>query len=133
MPDLRDNISHKTSLYRVPGLHDTIALKRLFAVCQIYVAIFPLKRLCIVCHAFVTQIITLPLNFTISEPAVLLVVLWRKTCLILFIFSIAIFFSVVLDKSDLLLTTSASLYCSQIMGFNKQTSPRTTVVAETEL
>jgi len=87
VPGLRDNISHKTSLYRVPGLHDTIALKRLFAVCQIYVAIFPLKRLCIVCHAFVTQIITLPLNFTISEPAVLLVVLWRKTCLILFIFS----------------------------------------------
>ena len=36
VPDLRDNISSQTSLYREPGLHHTIAIKRLFEVCQIY-------------------------------------------------------------------------------------------------
>jgi len=55
MPDLRDNISPETSLYRVPGLRDTFALKRLCAVCQAYVKIFPLKRLFTVCQAYVTQ------------------------------------------------------------------------------
>jgi len=38
--DLRDNIFAKTSLDRVPGLRGTIALKRLFAVCQAYITIF---------------------------------------------------------------------------------------------
>jgi len=54
MPDLRDIISPKTSLYRVPGLHDTIALKRLCAVCQIDKTIIPQKRLCAVCQVYVT-------------------------------------------------------------------------------
>jgi len=44
------------SLYRVPGLRDTIALKRLFAVCQIYVTIFPLKRVRAVCLVYMTQL-----------------------------------------------------------------------------
>jgi len=43
-PDLRDNNSPKTSLYRVPGINDINALKSLFAVCQIDETIFPLKR-----------------------------------------------------------------------------------------
>jgi len=44
------------SLYRMPGIHDTIALKRLCAVCQVQVTIFPLKRLCTECQAYVTQL-----------------------------------------------------------------------------
>ena len=56
VPDLRDNISPETSLYLVPSLHDTIALKRLFAVCQIYVTIFLAKRLCNVSKGYVTQL-----------------------------------------------------------------------------
>jgi len=39
---IRDNISRKTSLRRVPGLRDKISLKRLCAVGQIYVTILPL-------------------------------------------------------------------------------------------
>ena len=56
MPGSSDNISPKTSLYRVPGLRDTIALKRLCAVCQIYVTIFPLKCLCAVCQVSMKQL-----------------------------------------------------------------------------
>jgi len=44
--DFRHNISCKTSVYRDHGLRDKNALKRLCAVCQIHVTIFPLKRLC---------------------------------------------------------------------------------------
>jgi len=40
----------------MPSLRDTIALKRLFAVCQIYVIIFPLNCLCAVCQVYVTQL-----------------------------------------------------------------------------
>jgi len=54
--DLRDNIFPETSLFRVPGLHDTIALKRLCAVCQVYLTIIPLKRLCIVCQVYMAQL-----------------------------------------------------------------------------
>jgi len=56
MTDLRDNLYLKTSTYRVPGLHDTIALKHLCAVCEIYEIIFLLKRLCAVCQGYVTQL-----------------------------------------------------------------------------
>jgi len=49
VPGLCDNISPKSPLYRVPGLRDQIALKRQFAMCQIYVTIFPEKRLFTVC------------------------------------------------------------------------------------
>jgi len=42
---LRDNSSPKTSLRHELDLHDKTSLKRLFAVSQIYVTIFPFKRL----------------------------------------------------------------------------------------
>jgi len=41
MPGLRDNISTKTPLYSEQGLRDTIALKRLCAVCQVYMTQLP--------------------------------------------------------------------------------------------
>jgi len=53
---LSDNASSKMSLHRVPGLRDTITLKRLCAVCQVYVTIFPLQRLFAVCQIYVTQL-----------------------------------------------------------------------------
>ena len=56
MRDLRDNITPKASLYHAPGLRDTIALEPLFAVCQIYVTIFPLKRHCTVCQVYLRKL-----------------------------------------------------------------------------
>jgi len=41
MVDLRYNISRETSLYRVLVSCDTIALKRLCAVCQIHMTQMP--------------------------------------------------------------------------------------------
>jgi len=43
-------------LYRVPGLHDTIALKRLCTVSQIYVITFPQKCRCTVSQVYMTQL-----------------------------------------------------------------------------
>jgi len=40
VPDLRDNISPNAPLHREPGLRDTIAIKRLCAMCQCCVTIF---------------------------------------------------------------------------------------------
>ena len=56
MPGFRDNFSPITSLYRVPGLCDTIALKRQCVVCQIYVTIFTIKRLWTVCLVSMTKL-----------------------------------------------------------------------------
>jgi len=38
------------SLFAVPSLDDTVALKRLFSVCQIYITIFTLICLCTLCQ-----------------------------------------------------------------------------------
>ena len=54
--DLRNDIPPELPLYRVPGLRDTIALKRLCVVSLIYVTIYPLKRLCTLYQAYVTQL-----------------------------------------------------------------------------
>ena len=56
VPDSRDNISPKTSLWRVSGFHETIALQHLFAVCQINETITHAKRLYTVCQDCVTQL-----------------------------------------------------------------------------
>jgi len=57
VPVLRDNITPRTSLYRVPGWHDTIALKHLCAAWQIYVTILPVKRLYTVSMGYVTKML----------------------------------------------------------------------------
>ena len=54
--DLRDNISPKASLCCEPGKRDKIALKRLFAVCQIYVTILPLQHVGTVWQVYMTQL-----------------------------------------------------------------------------
>ena len=46
----------KTTIYRVTGLHEKIALNCLSVVFQIYVKIFPLKILCTVSQVYVTQL-----------------------------------------------------------------------------
>ena len=56
MPNLRDNIFPETSLHSVPWSHDTITLKRLCAVCPVYMKRLPLKRLCIVCQVYLTKL-----------------------------------------------------------------------------
>ena len=56
VPDLRADISPKTSLHLEPGLRDTFALKLLCAVWQISLTIFLAKRLCDVSNCYVTQL-----------------------------------------------------------------------------
>jgi len=77
MPDLRHNISLEASLYRVPGFYDTIALKRLCTVWQIYVIIFPLKRLYTVCQAYVTQ---LSKNVCVLVPGFVTIFPLKRLC-----------------------------------------------------